>query len=137
MRQSALFRGRIEGGEVKFRGVDGARWAKLKTHLEGQEVDITLDRHAAKRSGAQNRYYWGVVVKMIAEAMGELCQESAHDALRVQFLRVPAVEGKLPTIRSTTDLTTAEFEDYLMRCKVLASKMFNIYIPDPNEVPED
>jgi len=40
--------------------------------------------------------------------------------------------GGVRTIRSTADLTTAEFETYLAQIKQLAAE-YGCYVPDPNE----
>jgi hypothetical protein len=118
-----------------WQGIDGKRWEAVKTFLEGQEVEITIGRRRKRRSLAQNSYYWGVVVEAIAEAAGYSTAEEAHDALRLHFLEKHR-DGQMPTIRSTAELTTVEFEDYVAKCRQLGAEMFGIYIPDPLEVPE-
>jgi len=85
------------------------------------------------RSIPQNKYYWDVVVGLISETTGFTAQE-AHDALKLKFLRV--VRGKMETVRSTTDLTTAEFEKYLSSIRIFASEELNCFIPEPNSPPE-
>lgn len=59
------------------------------------------------RSVEQNRYYWGVVVEAFSQWSGYDKLE-AHDVLKGMFLP----EGKT----STSDLTEAEFAEYLERC---------------------
>lgn len=128
-----ILRARIESGRVVWQGIDGKRWDTVKRFLEGKEVDISIGPHRKKRSVNQNSYYWGVVVAMIAEAAGYPTPEEAHDALRLHFLGQHR-EGQLPTMKSTAELSTTEFEDYLSHCRQLASEMFGLYIPEPNEV---
>jgi hypothetical protein len=132
-RQNPVLRARIEQGRVSWQGIDGKRFDALKIHLEGEDVEITLQKLRRQRSGRQNRYYWGVLVAMIAEAAGYSTPEEAHDALRLHFLQKHD-DGQMPTIRSTTELTTAEFEEYQSKCRQLATEMFGIYVPEPNEV---
>lgn len=136
LRTNPLLRARIEGGKVVWQGLDGKRWAAVKTFLEGQEVEISIGKFRKKRSGQQNKYYWSCVVAAIAEAAGYSTAEEAHDALRLHFLLKHQDRG-MPTIGSTTDLSTVEFEDYLAKVRQLAAEMFGIYIPLPNEVPDE
>ena len=42
--------------------------------------------------------------------------------------------GKIPTVSSTTDLSTIKMEDYLMHIRVWASQFLGCFVPLPNEV---
>lgn len=81
------------------------------------------------RSNNQNSYYWGVVIELISEHTGYTSEE-AHDAMKHLFLI--DYSTKLPRIRSTTELSTAEYEDYLSKIRMFASRELSLYIPDPN-----
>lgn len=131
-----ILRARIEAGRVVWHPLDKKRWETVKAFLEGQEVDITIGRHHRKRSRSQNSYYWDVVIALVQEAGGFLTDKEAHDAMRLQFL-CKHEDGHMATVRSTTELTTVEFSDYVAKIQHLAATMWGIYIPDPNEVPED
>lgn len=98
LRQNPLLRATIEPETLRvvWRGVDGKRWEAVKKFLAGQEVEITIGRYQKKRSLKQNRYLWGVVNKMVAEAGGFRTAEEAHDALRMHFL---LKHGDLPICR--------------------------------------
>jgi hypothetical protein len=133
--QNPILHGRIEGGRIAWHGVDAKRWTTMLKFLEGQDVEITIGRRPKRRSLSQNRYMWGVVYAMIAEAAG-YTPEEAHEALKWRFLRHHG-DGPIPTVRSTTDLTTTEMEEYLAQCRQLAAELFGLYIPDPNEVLPD
>lgn len=135
MTKNPILRARIEKGAVVWAGIDGKRWETLKRFLEGQEVEISIGKRRKKRSLSQNAYYWSVCIGMIAEAAG-YTPEEAHEALKWRFLRVHD-DGPIPTVRSTTELTTQEMEHYLAQCKQLAAELFALYIPDPNEVPAE
>lgn len=99
-------------------------------------IEIKVDRN--KRSGNQNRYYWGVVLKLLSEHTG-FTKEEMHETLRRKFLKYNKV---LPTgeqvevMESTTDLDTKEFEIYLDDVKRFSIQELDVYIPDPNEVLE-
>jgi len=55
--------------------------------------------------------------------------DETHEALKMKFLLDR--RGKIPTVRSTTVLSTKEFEDYLEDVRMWASKFLNISIPNP------
>ena len=99
--------------------------------LEGKEVWVVVKKHTNARTNQQNKYYWGVVVKLVSETTGFTTDE-AHDALRMKFLRIRG--EKLETVKSTTDLTTTEFEEYMTTVRQWAISELGCYIPEPNEV---
>jgi hypothetical protein len=98
-------------------------------------VELTVRRLRKRRSDRQHRYYFGVVVAMLAEFTGYTSDEM-HDALKWKFLRVDP-ESSLPTVRSTTSLTTVEFEDFLERVRTWAAADVGVVIPLPNEAEAD
>ena len=111
-----------------------ARFYPYLASLEGQKVEIVVRKRRSKRSGQQNRYYWGVVVKMLADKLGYEPEEM-HYALRVKFLGEEEDRYGLKKIRSTTELSTKEFiEVYTEPIKRWAAEFLCFRIPDPNEV---
>lgn len=123
-----IFRGQIEDG--RFCLVDRAEFAKLKESLEGKPIEITLKRLRPARSGNQNAYYWGVVMALFADHCGYEPQEM-HEALKLRFLVVDP-DAPLLVARSTTQLDTRQFTEYIEHVRQLAAEM-GLYIPDPNE----
>lgn len=100
--------------------------------LEGKRTCVTVSKETKRRSTQQSRYYWGVVCRLVGEVTGYTTDE-AHDALRWQFLKQHR-DGMPPTVRSTTSLTTAEFEEYMTSIRQWASTELGCWIPEPNEV---
>jgi hypothetical protein len=88
--------------------------------LDGQRVTVTVSK--AQRSAAQNRYYQGVVVPVLAEHIGYE-QPEMHEVLKGEFLPYGT--------RSTTDLTAAEFTDYVERICRWAAEKLDCVIPPP------
>ncbi len=125
-----IFRGKVEKG--KALPADPVRFASHLRRLEGADVEIIVRKHRKKRSDPQNKYYWGVVVAILADHCGYDKPEEMHDALRIKFLTIHQ-DGPLPTVRSTADLSTVEFEHYMLQCRKLGAEM-NCQIPEPNEV---
>lgn len=71
-----------------------------------------------------------VVVRRVRGA-----EEEAHDAMKWMFLRRPAdVDGAPDTVRSTADLTSAEFSEYCEQIRRWAATNLGIDIPDPGRV---
>jgi hypothetical protein len=99
----------------------------------------TFDYKEAKiRSTPENRYYWGVCIKIISDELGYLPME-IHDMMKYEFLRcvvfIPTRDKKMDEcviLKSTTSLSTVEFEEYLSNIRQWASE-HSIYIPLPNE----
>ena len=120
--------------EGKFKPDDAMAFRLDFCRHEGKRVTVSVKRETKKRSNNQNRYYWGVVIALLSDAAGYTPDEM-HDALRMEFLRInKGSNPKLPTIRSTTELSTAEMERYLDACRRLAATIYGVYIPEPNEV---
>jgi hypothetical protein len=97
--------------------------------LAGKHVEILLKRRRTKRSNPQNRYYFGVVVKLLAEHCGYDTQEM-HEALAMRFLRIEdcPITGA-PRRKRTPQTDTAEFAEYLEHCIRLAAEL-GVVIPD-------
>lgn len=131
MALNAIFRGTVKGDKIVFQ--DARAFKALISSLEGKQIDFIVRRYHPARSTQQNRYYWAVVVGLIAEHCGYEPEE-AHDALRMRFLQKP--EAALPTVRSSASLDTKEFTDYIENCRRLGAEL-GIVIPAPNEVEID
>jgi len=119
----------ITGGKLVF--ADTVRFRTDCNRLKDGDYWLSLKRDRPHRSDQQNRYYWGVVVRLLAEHCGYTPDEM-HDALRVQFLTVKR-EGLPTTMRRTSDLDTAEMEQFMSSVRQWASMELSIYIPEPNE----
>ena len=113
---------------------DSQSWKTSLYSLEGQEVEITITKRKKarpQRSNEQNRYYWGVVIELLAQETGNE-RDDIHTALRMKFLG--RLKDKMWIAESTTNLDTAEMEDYLSKCRMWASADLGIYIPKPDEI---
>lgn len=128
------FVGRVDdSGKLDLYNRQG--FVALCQHLKGKQVVLSMAAKKPTRSDNANRYYWGVVVKTIADELG-YTQEELHDALKEKFLRVEADPERgrvLPTVRSTAKLTTSEFEEYLETVRMWAARDMGIVVPLPGE----
>lgn len=113
--------------------------AHLK-ELEGKKVSVVIKKYSPTRTSPENRYYWGVVVEMLADEFGITTKDDMHEILKNLFLKVRIIltTGKtiqsVEYVRSTSGLSIAEFEDYLSKIRMWASIEHQFYIPLPNEV---
>lgn len=88
--------------------------------MDGQRVTVTVTK--GQRSHAQNRYYQGVVVPLLAEQTGYE-QPEMHEVLKAEFLPYGHA--------STATLTTAEFTEYVERICRWAAEKLDCIIPPP------
>lgn len=122
----------VDAGRVRFLAPE--RWQTAVARLNGKRVEVTIRQHRERRSDQQSRYYWGVVVAILADHCG-YTPEEMHDSLKLMFLRDRANEKPgLVRVRSTTALDTREFSEYVDSIKRFAASDLRVYIPDPGEV---
>jgi len=109
------------------------------TRFADCSVEITIKKKN-RRSGNQNRYYHGVVVKEIEIRMKELGNdvnpEVVHEFLKDRFLQTPLIGeggeviGSLPG--STAKLNKDEFGAYIDKIILFAAETLGITIPLPS-----
>jgi hypothetical protein len=124
-----LHKGAVTKG--KFRADNELAFKVAFAKHEGKRVCVIVDRETKKRSSGQNSYYWGVIIELISEWTG-YTKDETHDMLRGMFLR-KRKEGLPDTIRSTTELSTVEMEEYHESIRRWGAEQ-GVYIPAPNEV---
>lgn len=120
----------------KLHLVDLRRWQDRLQQLAGKPVVVTLDRPRKRATESQRKYYWGVIVEMLANELG-YTKEEMHEALKYKFLRTEAEPDRrrvLETVRSTEDLSTTEREKFHEDVRMWAARDLGIVIPLPNEV---
>ena len=103
--------------------------------LAGKRIQLTVEKMKRTRSHSQNAYYWGVVVRLIAQHTGH-DPEQIHELLKHMFSPKWAFGSnrivRIPT--STTRLDTLEFVDYTEKCRLWANDFLGLNIPLPGEV---
>jgi hypothetical protein len=128
----ALFYGRVLPGGLLV--LDKPKdYAQHVRSLRGRFVEVLVTKRKTKRSPKANRYYFGVVVKLLAEHCGYDPQEM-HETLAMRFLRIEdcPMTGA-PRRKRTPDTDSAEFSEYVNHCIRLAAEL-GVVIPDANEV---
>ncbi len=85
-------------------------YRKALLSLEDKEIEVTVGKKRKTRSNEQNRYYHGIVVKLISEHTGFTPAET-HEVLKSKFLKefITFKNKDYEITKSTTRLTTKEF----------------------------
>jgi len=111
--------------------------------MQGKQLVLSLKEQTRVRSIRQNRYYHGVIVRMITDAFREagndFDDDDTHEFLKIEVGRlrrkiVTADDRVLTAPGTTTVLTTKEFEDFAEKCRAWAAEVLGLIIPLPNEV---
>lgn len=112
----------------------------------GHVYRVEVTRVKRQRSEKQNAFYWAVMMPMAAKGFRDAWEEStnsydAHEFFKDRFLRVPVVNKRDGSgevmgwrTRSTTELTTLEFVQYLEEIYRFCMEYLQLElpVPDPN-----
>lgn len=96
-------------------------------------------RYRPRRSDRQNAFYWSCFVQPFAvwlrEQGNDVTEDQAHDILKHKFLRVETrIGGEVVSrTRSTTELDTSGFNEYLDNCANWLAEFCGVIVPEPNE----
>jgi len=99
--------------------------------------EITAKRYKKKRSNAQNKYHWGVVIKTICDETGNDANDMHEHLLGERFgwldYDVMGIPKRKPARRSS-ELSTDEFEAFNEWCRAYAATHAGVAVPLPGEV---
>lgn len=125
-----VFSGKVERRELAFDRPDVV--GDYLQGLDGQIVEVVIRKPRSQRSSDANRYYFGVVVNLLAETFGYEKQEM-HEVLAMHFLRMAdcPVTGA-PRRKRTPQCDTKEFSEYVDACIRLGAE-HGVSIPMPND----
>ena len=128
--------GCVESGQLKIRArreleAEFKKWPDC-------EVTVLIERKHATRSLAQNRYYFGGVLRLLSEHTGYTVDE-LHEYFKRRFLSKPVLicdaEGVVMDEDrvglTTTRLNKIEFGEYVESIRKVAAEM-GVEIPDPD-----
>ena len=133
------FRTKVENGTIKSQRKP---LAEAIASFEGKEIEITISKAKKKRSNPQNSYYWGVVIPIVKSGLVDIgykmTSERTHDFLKERFLKEDLVNEETGEVigtvsKSTAELTTSQFMDYLAEIQQFSAEFLGVQIPDPNE----
>lgn len=112
----------VVDSEGKVRFDNRAAWDTYCTTFAKQHVEISIQRWRVKRTLAENRAWWLLVIGTLSEWNGDE-PETWHKRLKRQF-----------GVKSTARLTIAEFEELRERAIRWAATEHGVVIPDPTDV---
>ena len=111
-------------------------------HFEGKVIEVSIQAKKKSRTPSQNRYYHGVIVPIWKELLfnewGEFyTKEATHEFLKMNFGFEEVVNENtgevLRRVKSTTENSTIEMEEFHEICRRKAFEYFGAVIPLPNE----
>ena len=134
-----IFEGDVVNKKLKFFDHEKAaikRW--IATFKDGTKLDIIIRKHKSKRSDEQNRYYWGVVIPILADYFGHDNAEDLHAELKLKFNPVSSkLDPNIIIGGTTTKMSTVEFmaaeDSYVERICRWAAMEYSIFIPPPKK----
>jgi hypothetical protein len=109
--------------------------------FEGKNIIISIEKRKKKRSNNQNSFYW-LVIDMMREGFNNTLGENVgvqevHEFLKNRFLFKEIVNENIGEVvkmpKSTTELSTIEFEEYLDNIRSFGLEFLGITIPYPND----
>lgn len=109
--------------------------------MDGKEVVIIVKRSKKQRSNPQNNFLWGCVYPITQKALKDaghlMTVNDVHDLLKLRFLKETILINEetgeyIERIKSTTELSTTTFAEYIQDIQRFASEYFGVIIPDPN-----
>jgi len=115
----------------------------------GQEVEATIRKKARKRTQGdvgeqtnQNGYLWGVLIRMIADDIGELDQDAVHDWILLAVGHFKVMPDGTKIAATTSDMEAGRSRSYASgsrygrRSRRIRAGL-GLYLPDPHEVDYD
>ena len=101
---------------------------------EGKTYDVSIKLHRAKRSNDANRLYWSWIGIIASETRNE--REVCHKFFAKKFLGYDVREfgnDKIAVVKSTANLDTAQFSEYMNQVSAFASQELGIVLPSPDD----
>jgi hypothetical protein len=128
-----VFVGMVKNGEFVADDQDG--YSVWMTNLDGKLCSLTIGEKKNQRTMNQNKYYNGVVLKIIGQHLGYE-RDEVHEILSAKFLKKMLNVGgnDMVVVKSTTSLTTEEMSHYIEKCKRFAAVEFGCFIPEPEDI---
>jgi hypothetical protein len=122
-----------DAGKLELSAVARELLVRHLASLKGKPVDVLVRVHRNQRSTQANKYYFGVVVPLIAAYCGYDVQ-AMHEALAFRFLRIEddPITGS-PRRQHTPETDTKAFAEYVDACIQFAGEL-GVEVPAPYTV---
>lgn len=131
-----------QGKVAKIYGVRG--FNQDLALFSGKSVYIEFGKWTKSRSTAQNAYYHACCIPYVIDGLVDngyerhkLNAEVVHEYLKEKFLKTEIISEKtgdvITVTRSTSELSTTEFMDYIANIQRWAAEFLRMVIPDPEQ----
>ena len=132
--------GTVKAGKLELSDPIREKMTKDIARLDGYVIELEI-RKKARRSNAQNAYYWAVVIPLVKEGLKsvgmDLTNDETHEALKYKFNSYTKCndDGEvIATIsRSSSDMNKTEFMEFLTQIQQWSAMYLNTVIPDPEQ----
>ena len=133
------FYGQMKGGKLIINDRDQFD-LYLQKFPDETEMEFTISRKYKRRTSGQadektnfNGYWWAVIIRMVADEMGEMDDDYIHNLIQVEVGNIrPTKDGQVVPA-GTKHLSGGEFAEMCSKARIWASKELNLYIPEPHE----
>jgi hypothetical protein len=122
-----VFHGKVEKGKLIFDSLESFK--KKIISLEGKKFELVLKGSKSRCTNSLKRYYFGVVLKTIANEIGYDDINELHVSLKYKILG-GKIENGLIRVPSLADMDNNETTQYVNKVIIFAARDLNIYIPD-------
>lgn len=134
-----VFNGRVsdDGTRLELDGIEAPLRKRYLRTLAGKRIGLVIRERRSQRSLDQNGWLWGVALPVLAEALGY--DEHEHEVLHYSLLgecfgyQYDPRTGHQVLARTSSQLTTKEFSDYMDWLVRWAATEHNCKVPLPGE----
>lgn len=130
--------------KLSFKGKDPnsiSRTMQKLMELDEGSYFVRIEKVRKIRSLNAERYYRGVVLRLIADEMGEIDHDYVHRLLGEKFKpkkKIKWPDGSVTEeLLSNADLDSKEFTDYVNQCKQFASNELGVFIPSSGDLTNE
>lgn len=117
--RSGTFYGRITDNKIVLEFRDAFR--HRIEFLNNEKIELKLNKFRDSRTLSQNSYYWACVLEGVMEFTG-YTKEEAHEVCKLRYLTDWETNPNFPRVKSTTELDTREFAEYLDKIILLCGE---------------
>ena len=131
-RTPLVLSGRVADGEIH---IDAPKFLKAALpKWEGVRITITIAPEVERRRERANKYYWAVVLKLMAEESGHTADD-LHELMKLRHhskvIAHPVTGEEVRIGQSTTTLSIADFSVYLEKVMLDGAEWLGLTFPPP------
>lgn len=141
--QELIFKADVDDNGKMSKIYQKSMFEETLKHYAGKTIRIKVAKWTKPRSLPQNRFYFGVLIPQVIDALvdnginrDELNVEVVHDLLKMKFLKKELVSEHgevIEIVQSTSKLTTEEFSIYIDDIVRWCAETLSYVVYLPNE----